>query len=52
LFFVTAVWKRERVFKIGLAVNHAIKNRFGITAYAAAGLGTIERIDNFQPINV
>jgi hypothetical protein len=31
LFFVTAVGRKERVFQVGLAVNHAIKNRFSIT---------------------
>ncbi len=29
--------RRERVFQVGLAVNHAIKNRFSITAKVSGG---------------
>ena len=32
MFFVTAVGRREQIFKVGLGVNHTIKNRFSITA--------------------
>ncbi|MCA2666152.1 MAG: hypothetical protein IM456_09085 [Microcystis sp. M079S1] len=31
------VGKRERVFPVGLGVNHAIKNRFSITAKISGG---------------
>jgi hypothetical protein len=31
------VGRREQVFQVGLGVNHAIKNRFSITAKLSGG---------------